>query len=252
MRRMNQLGRAGLAVVLAVTIGLAACSTAWTAEAEQIVAALIPAAANIVALVAALQGKSVSAADLATIQNAGTQAGADLQLVQSLIAAYQKADEAAKPGILNQIQAALIAAEGGLKGVLPALHIQDAATQAKITAVVGIVISEVESLAAIVPVVKTPTLAANDAAKVGDPSETLFDTRSQNPHPFGKLRAGSVAKSATRVGHPQVLTASEFVSSFNATLTAKTGNAELDRVTAGLRVHVHGKVVRWVSGGILK
>src|SRR5271169_1731492 len=28
---------------------------------------------------------------------------------------------------------------------------------------------------------------------------------SQNPHPFDKLRAGSVAKTATRVGHPFVL-----------------------------------------------
>ena len=107
MRKMDKVGRVSLALVLGVTITLAACSTAWIAEAEQIVAALIPAAANIVALVAALQGKSVSAADLPTIQNAGTQAGADLQLIQSLIAAYQKADATAKPGILNQIQTAM-------------------------------------------------------------------------------------------------------------------------------------------------
>ena len=30
----------------------------------------------------------------------------------------------------------------------------------------------------------------------------LFSQRSQKPHPFGKLRAGSVAKCVTRVGHP--------------------------------------------------
>jgi hypothetical protein len=200
------------------------------------VAALIPAAANIVALVAALQGKSVSAADLATIQSAGTQAGADLQLVQSLIAAYQKADAMAKPGILSQIQAALLTAQAGLKGVLPALHIQDATTQAKITAVLGIVISEVESLAAIVPVVsgEIPILAAKDAARMGHPASVSLIGGEPNPHP----------------GVP--LTASEFVSSFNATLTAKTGNADVDRVTAGLRVHVHSKAARWVTGGILK
>lgn len=246
MRKMDKLGRVGLALVLGVTIALAACSTAWIAEAEQIVAALIPAAANIVALVAALQGKSVSAADLATIQNAGTEAGADLQLVQSLITAYQKADEAAKPGILNQIQAALMTAQAGLKGVLPALHIQDAATQAKITAVLGIVISEVQSLAAIVPVVNGQVaVAANNTPGPGQRSESLVGGESQNPHP--------VAKSATRVGHPATpLTANQFVSSFNATLTAKTGNAELDRVTAGLRVHVHSKVVRWATAGVLK
>ncbi len=151
MKNSNRFGRVGLGLVLCVTITLAGCSTGWIAEAEQIVAALIPAAANIVALVAALQGKSVSAADLQTIQNAGTQAGADLQLIQSLIAAYQKADATAKPGILNQIQTAINAVQANCKGCLPALHIKDAATQAKITAVVGIVLSEVQSLAAIVP-----------------------------------------------------------------------------------------------------
>lgn len=155
MQRSNRLGRAGLGLVLCVTMTLAGCSTNWIAEAEQVVAALIPAAANIIALVAALEGKSVSAADLQTIQNAGTQAGADLQLIQSLIAAYQTADATAKPGILNQIQTAINAVQANLQGLLGGLHIKDAATQTKITAVIGIVLSEVQSLAAIVPLVQT-------------------------------------------------------------------------------------------------
>jgi hypothetical protein len=233
MKKGNRFGRAGLGLVLCVTVGLAGCSLNWITEAEEILAALIPAAANIIPLVAALDGKSVSAADLQTIQNAGTQAGADLQLIQSLLAAYQTADETAKPGILNQISAAIDAVQGNLQGLLAGLHIQDAATQAKITAVVGIVLSEVESLAAVLPV------ASAEA------------TESQSPHPLDKLGAGSVAKKATRVGHPLPLTASEFVKSYNATLTAKTGNAELDRVTAGLKVHLHGKAARWVTAGVL-
>ena len=88
-----KFGEAALVLVLCMAVLMTGCSTEWIGQAEQIVAALIPAATNIVALVAALQGKSVSAADMQTIQNAGTQAGADLQLIQSLIAAYQKADE---------------------------------------------------------------------------------------------------------------------------------------------------------------
>jgi hypothetical protein len=220
MKSSNGLGRVGLALVLCVTITLAGCSTQWIGQAEAVVAALIPAAMNIVALVAALQGKSVSAGDLQTIQKAGAQAGADLQLVQSLITAYQTAAETAKPGIVNQIQEAIIAVQANLQGLLPALHIQDAATQAKITAVVGIVLAEVQSLAAIVPLVSGNAPAAKNAARMG---------RSQIP-----------------------LTASEFVQSYNATLTAKTGNAELDRVTAGLQIHVHGKAARWMTAGVLK
>ena len=221
------VGRVGVAVVLMVSLILSGCSTDWIGEAEQIVAALIPAASNIVALVAALQGKSVSATDLATIQNVGAQAGADLQLIESLIAAYQKADEAAKPGILNQIQSAIGAAEGNLQGLMPALHIKDAATQAKVTAVVGLVLAEVESLAAVVPLV-------------------------QGQGPAAALRA---AGSRGRLSPHSVvvpLTANEFVKSYNATMTAKTGNAALDKATAGLQIHLHGKVERVVSAGVLK
>ena len=226
MKRSSRFGRVGLALVLCVSVVLAGCSTDWIVEAEQVVAVLIPAATNIVALVAAMQGKSVSAGDLKTIQSAGAQAGADLQLIQALITAYQKADETAKPGILNQIQAAINAVQANLQGLLPAVHIQDAATQAKVTAVVGIVLSEVQSLAAIVPVVN---------ANAGSLSPTL------------------AAKNAARMGHPPLpLSASEFVSSYNATLSAKTGNAELDRATAGLRIHLHSKMERIATAGVLK
>lgn len=221
-RRKDGLARIAIAIVLCLTIMLAGCSTDWIGQAEEIVAALIPAASNIVALVAALEGKSVSAADMQTIQNAGAQAGADLQLIQSLIAAYQKADEAAKPGILNQIQSAINTAQANLQGLLPALHIKDAATQAKITAVVGIVLSEVESLAAIVPLV--------------------------TPNASTKMMATAAAQAKKR----PPLSAREFVSSYNATLRAKTGNADLDRATAGFEIHLHGKVERIATAGVMK
>ncbi len=201
-----------------------ACSTAWIGEAERIVGTLIPATANLVALAAALDGSNVSAADLQAIQNAGAQAGADLQLMQSLIAEYQKADAATQPGLLNQIQAALSAVESTLSGLLPALHIKDPATQAKITAVVGILLSEAESMAAIVPLLEVEAGAS--------PQMT--------------------AKAARQARKRPPLTASEFVSSYNATMTARTGNAELDRAAAGMSIHLHGKFTRWASAGILK
>jgi len=215
-------GRTMLTVMLGFSVVMAGCSSSWVDEAEQISGALIPAAANLVTLVAALQGHSVSAQDLATIQNAGTQAGADLQLVQSLVTAYQKADAAAQPGILSQIQSALNAAQGNLQGILPALHIKDTATQAKITAVIGIVLAEVQSLEAIVPLV--------------------------NPG----ASTGMMAMAAEQVKKHPPLTASEFVSSYNATMTAKTGNGELDHATSGMRIHLHEKFERWASAGLLE
>ena len=211
-----------LVLTLCATLMWTACSTAWMGEAEQIVAALIPGLANLVTLVATLQGKSVSAADLQTIQSAGAQAGADLQLMQSLITQYQKADALARPGLLSQIQVAMSAVQSTLNELLPALHIKDAATQAKITAVIGILLSEVQSVAAIVPL-------ANVSASPGMMTMAAEQVKKQAP-----------------------LTASEFVDSYNATMTAKTGNAELDRATAGMRIHLHGKFARWASVGLLK
>src|ERR1700691_3695366 len=160
-----RMRKALVTVMLCATLIWTACSTAWIGQAEEIVAVLIPATANIVTLVATLQG-NVSAADLQTVQSAGAQAGADLQLMQSLIAQYQKAGTAAQPGLLSQIQAALTAVQSTLNGLLPALHIKDATTDAKITAVVGILLAEVQSVAEIVPLASggtVPELAATRA-----------------------------------------------------------------------------------------
>jgi hypothetical protein len=216
------IGKWIVVVTLGGTLMLTACSTTWLSEAGQIVAALIPATANVVTLVATLQGKNVSASDLQTVQSAGAQAGADLQLMQSLIVQYEKADASAQPGLVNQIQAAMSAVQGTLNGLLPALHIQDPATQAKITAVVGMLLSEVESMVAIVPLVS------------------------------GSASPAMMTMAARQVKKQPPLTASEFVSSYNATITAKTGNADLDRAASGLRIHAHGKIGRWASAGLLK
>ena len=69
-------------------------------------------------------------------------------------------------------------------------------------------------------------------------------SQSQNPH---------ISQKPRDVGHPRVpLSAGEFVDSYNATMTAKTGNLDVDRAAAGLRIHRHGELVRWVSVGMVK
>lgn len=209
-------------ILTCAVLTLTACSTDWITEVEQIVAALIPAVSNIIGLVAAAQGRGVSAADLQVIQATGTRAGADLQLIQSLIVQYRKADVATRPGLLNQIQTAINTVQTNLNGILPTLHIKDTATQAKIMAVVGMVLSEVESLGAILPRVNSN---------------------------------GSPQTMAMVVGHVKErppLSAREFVSSYNATMTAKTGNKELDFAASSLGVHLHGKLARRASAGILQ
>jgi hypothetical protein len=124
--------------------------------------------------------------------------------------------------LLNQIQAATSAVQASLGGLLPALHIQDETTRAKVSAAIGLVLSEVESLSAIVPLV--------------NPSAS----------PAMMTMAAKQAKKRPP------LTANEFVASYNATITTKTGNAELDHATARMRIHMHGKFARYASLGLLK
>jgi hypothetical protein len=221
MKRATRSQAVG-SILLCVTLMWTSCSTAWISEAEQIVAVLIPATGNLMAVVMALKGNGVSAADLKAIQSAGSQAEADLQLLGSLIAEYQRADATAKPGLLTQIQALMTTVGSNLNGILPGLQIKDAATQAKVTAVVGILVMELQSMASIIPLV-----SANASQ-------------------------GMVLMEEKQMKKQAPLTANEFVSSYNATMTAKTGNPNLDRAVSGLRIHLHGKLARLASGGLLK
>ena len=201
----NKRGRSALASLLVATMMGLGWSTNWTQQAQEIMAVLMPATMNLVILVATVDGKEISAEDLAVVQKAGTEVGGDLKVIQSLIGAYESADQKAKQGILNQIQIAIQAAQENLQGLTLGLHIKDEATQAKITAIVGVLQAEVQSLAAILPAIQGQGTGAR-AQGVGE-----------------------------RVRKP--LSASAFVKSYNASMTEKTGRAELDRVSGGLQLH---------------
>jgi hypothetical protein len=207
----QQVARAVVAMVLCATITLTGCSTAWIGQAEQIVAALVPAAANLITLITALEGKGVSTQDLQLIQSSSTQAQSDLQLIGTLITQYQQAvDAATQATLLTKIQTAIATVQSNLSGLLAALHISDAATQAKVTAVIGLILSEVQSLAVIIPLV----------------------------HPSSSMEQVSAALKTGKIKAP--LTASQFRTSYNALMTAKTGNAPLDGAAAKCKLRGAG------------
>lgn len=210
-----------VSILLCGTLMWTACSTTWIGEAEQIVGVLIPAAANVMTLIATLRG-SVPAADLQTAQSVESQVNSDLQLLQELIGQYERAGSATQPALLSRIKAALSAVQSNLSGLAPALHIKDAATQEKVSALVGIVLSEVQSMSAILPTVN------------------------------GMESAVTLKKRTLCLVGRTPLSASDFVNSYNAAMLRKTGDAGLDRATSRLRIHAHGKLERWASAGLLK
>jgi hypothetical protein len=153
-----------LCMFLAVTTACPPFSTSWVSEAEQIVAILVPAATNIVALAGLAQG-GVSARDIQMIVSWSGEANKDFNIIGGLLNQYNQAAADAKPGILDQIQAAIQTAQMNLGTLLPALHVTNSDTQAKVSAGVQLVLQEVASLAALIPVLQGKSTAAH----VGSP-----------------------------------------------------------------------------------
>lgn len=219
---MSRITKGLLAALLCVTLVLSGCSTTWISQAEQIVAILVPASVNIITLVSVLEGKGVSTYDINLIAARGKEVNSDLDLISSLLAQYQQADATAQAGILGKISTTASLVEANLSDLLVRLHISDPATQAKVTAVVALVNSEVQSLIAILPIVNAKATPA-----------------------MIRLATRQAAKTPP-------LTASQFVVAYNSTITAKTGSANLDRVTSGLTIHQHSKLARYATVGLLK
>lgn len=219
---VSRITKGLLAVLLCFTLVLSGCSTSWISEAEQTVAVLLPAAVNIITLVSVLEGKGVSAYDLNLISTRGAEVDADLEIISSLLTQYQKADATAQPGILSKISITAGVIQANLSYIQAGLHISDPATQAKVAAVVAIVVSEVKSFIAILPIV--------------------------NPASSPELVRVAILQ-ATKT---PPLNARQFVIAYNATLTAKTGSADLDKATSGLKIHQHGKLARYAAAGLLK
>jgi len=191
-----KLNKSILAGVLAVTMFATACSTSWVSEAIAITNALLPVAVNVIQLVTAMQGSGTSSTDLALAQKWATTISADLTLVQTLLNQYNTAAAADKPGFLNRLNDALQVVSSDLGTLLPALHIANPQTQAKVSAIVGLVVAEVQSIEALV--------------------------------------AAAQGKTAIVRSAPRPLTAKGFKAAYKEVMRAPTGYAPLDQTTAAL------------------
>lgn len=138
-------------IIPALAVALAGCGIAqWVKTAQQLLPVVLPMVTNLVTAVTMLEGKTVSAADLNTISQTANQVSADLNLAGQLVNQYQSSPNAST---LADINTALVDVNTHLNQLLPALHISDQATTQKITAVVGLITSEVMSMEQILPMV---------------------------------------------------------------------------------------------------
>jgi len=138
-----------LALVLAITLAATGCSAQWINLALQDLPILTQMALNIATLVSTLaSGQQASAADTAVIENISAQAGRDLNLLQSLYSEY-KANPSSTT--LQKIQNVISDLNQNLPALLQSAHIGNPVLSARITAAINLILTTVNSFAALMP-----------------------------------------------------------------------------------------------------
>jgi hypothetical protein len=151
--QFNSMMKVVLAGVLCVSLITTGCTAQWISVALADLPVLTQMALNIAGLVATLQsGKQINAADAAAIQNISTEAGKDLNLLQTLYNQYKSAPDA---GTLGKIQGVIAEINQNLPALLAAAHISDAVLAARIAAGVNLILTTVQSFASLMPAAGT-------------------------------------------------------------------------------------------------
>lgn len=138
-----------LALVLAIAIATTGCSAQWINIALQDLPVLTQMALNIATLVGTLSSnKPPNNADLAVIQNISAQASRDLNLLQTLYSEYK---ENSSDTTLGKIQTVIAELNRNLPALLESAHISNPVLSARVAAAVGLILSTVNSFAALIP-----------------------------------------------------------------------------------------------------
>jgi hypothetical protein len=155
MRSGNKVCALGLlACLLATTVG---CSASWIKVALADLPVLAQMAINLGSLVTTLEsGKQLTAQETLAIQNISTEASRDLALLQTLYTEYRQNPST---GTLAEIEKAISDAEQNLPALLTAAHIGDPILGARIAAGVNLILTTVESFAALIPQPQTQAVA---------------------------------------------------------------------------------------------
>lgn len=151
------LGRAALALTLACTLALSACTDAWLKIALQDLPVLVQMALNIAALTSALDGAPTNPSDIAAINAISAEAKTDLTLLDTLYGEYKTNPST---GLMAQIEKTITDIDTNLPALLSAAHIKDPVLETRVTAAVGLILTTVETFTALIPNPQTPQLKA--------------------------------------------------------------------------------------------
>lgn len=133
-----------LIVVVSLAMFCTACSTAWVATLDSILAAAAPALINILQIVAVANGQPMNS-------NLAAKVNADATVIKTLAADFVKASSASAPGVCQQLQAAVSAYQSDQQLVLQVAQVSDSNTQTKITLLSDLVASTLDAISAVIP-----------------------------------------------------------------------------------------------------
>lgn len=138
-----------LIVVLSISSLASGCSAQWIKVALADLPVLLQVALNIGSAVTMLQsGNQLSANETAAIQEISNQATKDLNLLQTL---YNEYNQSPNSTTIQKIQNVIADINQNLSVLLQASHINDAVLSARVTAAVNLIVSTVNSFAALIP-----------------------------------------------------------------------------------------------------
>ncbi|HXZ32754.1 MAG TPA: hypothetical protein VEH30_10770 [Terriglobales bacterium] len=147
--KSNSRSKTLLVILLSATLLATGCSAHWIKVALADLPVLLQMALNIGSLATTLQsGKQLSATDAAAIQNISNQASRDLNLLQTLYNEYEASPSATT---IQEIQNAIADINNNLPALLQAAHVADPVLSARVTAAVNLILTTVNSFAALIP-----------------------------------------------------------------------------------------------------
>jgi len=163
----------------------AGCTAQWISVALADLPVLTQMALNITSLVVTLQsGQQVSAADATAIQNISNEASKDLNLLQTLYNQYKASPDAET---LQKIQSTMATINRNLPALLAAVHVSDPVEAARIAAGVNLILTTVESFAALMPAtVRTSRTVAGQKLAIPSAGDLKKQWNQQVCAPTGK------------------------------------------------------------------
>jgi hypothetical protein len=140
---------------------VAGCTAAWITAISTMLPAIELAVSAILSLVMALEGKTVPAGFVATVQKIEADISGEIANIQQLVAAY-KANASA--GVIAQIQAVFQAVLANIQSILNDSSITDSTTVTKIAQFVGLAVAAIQTILSFFPAATAKMLAHASAA----------------------------------------------------------------------------------------